>query len=64
MKTQINHAEYMKKVRTLDEASLRYIIKDCQDALNNFPNCEKSGYYADEISYCAMELSRRASMKK
>ena len=54
----------MKKVRTLDEASLRYIIKDCQDALNNFPNCEKSGYYADEISYCAMELSRRASMKK
>jgi hypothetical protein len=64
MKNQINHAAYMKKVKTLDDASLRYIIADCQEALNNFPNGEKAGYYADEINYCAMELSRRASSKK
>jgi hypothetical protein len=61
---QINHAEYMKKVKTLTEASLRYIIQDCQEAINAMPNGEKAGYYADEISYCAMELSRRASSKK
>lgn len=64
MKNQINHTEYMKKVKSLDDASLRYIIKDCQEALNNFPNGNKAGYYADEIHYCAMELSRRASTKK
>jgi hypothetical protein len=64
MKIQINHAEYMKKVKTLDETTLRFIIKDCQEALNNFPNGEKAGYYADEINYCCMELSRRASTKK
>jgi dTDP-4-amino-4,6-dideoxygalactose transaminase len=60
---QINHGEYMKKVKTLTEESLRYIIKDCQEAITAMPNGEKAGYYADEINYCAMELSRRASTK-
>ena len=61
---QINHSEYMKKVKTLTEESLRYIIKDCQEAINAMPNGEKAGYYADEIHYCSMELARRASTKK
>ena len=60
---QINHGEYMKKVKTLTEESLRYIIKDCQEAITAMPNGEKAGYYADEIHYCSMELSRRASTK-
>lgn len=60
---QINHKEYMKKVKTLTNESLRYIIQDCQEALTAMPNCEKAGYYQDEIHYCAMELSRRASTK-
>jgi len=61
---QINHNEYMKKVKTLTDESLRYIIKDCQEAISAMPNGEKAGFYADEIHYCAMELSRRASSKK
>ena len=61
---QINHTEYMKKVKTLTDDVLRYIIKDCQEAINAMPNGEKAGYYADEISYCSMELARRASSKK
>ena len=56
---QINHTEYMKKVKTLPYESLLYIIKDCQETLAVNPNCEKAGYYADEIHYCAMELKRR-----
>ena len=60
---QINHAEYMKKVKTLTEESLRYIIKDAQEAMEAMPNNTKNGYYADEINYCCMELSRRASTK-
>ena len=43
----------------MSETSLRYVIKDCQEALNAMPESEKAGHYADEISYCAMELNRR-----
>jgi hypothetical protein len=49
----------MKKVRALPLESLLYIIKDCQETLSINPDCEKAGYYADEIHYCAMELKRR-----
>lgn len=58
--TQINHSEYIKKTRKMTEAELRYIIKDCQEALRAMPENPKAGYYADEINYCVMELHRRA----
>lgn len=54
----------MKKVKTLSEDSLRFIIKDCQEALTAMPNSPKAGWYADEISYCSMELTRRKNIKK
>jgi len=57
--TQINHAEYMRKVRGLSEESLMYIIRDAQAAIKAMPDGHKAGYYADEIHYCSMELSRR-----
>lgn len=60
---QINHADYQKKVKKLSDDVLRYIIKDCQEALKNMPNSPKAGYYADEISYCSMELNRRKNKK-
>jgi hypothetical protein len=56
----MDHNGYIKKTRTMSEASLRYVIKDCQLALEAMPNSGKAGHYADEISYCAMELNRRA----
>jgi hypothetical protein len=59
MKNQINHSEYIAKTKKMDEATLRFIIKDCQEALKALPNCDKAGYYQDEICYCAMELKRR-----
>lgn len=58
-KVQINHSEYMEKVKHMSHASLMYTIKDCQQAIRNMPENPKSGYYADEISYCAMEIRRR-----
>ena len=58
---QIDHTEYPKSLRKKSDESLRYIIKDAQEALFLFPECDKSGYYADEINYCAMELKRRAA---
>ena len=57
---QINHTEYPKSLRSKSDESLRYIIKDAKEALFLFPECDKSGYYADEINYCSMELARRA----
>ena len=57
---EINHTEYPKSLRNKSDDSLRYIIKDAQEALFCFPQSDKSGYYADEINYCAMELQSRA----
>jgi DNA modification methylase len=61
---QMNHTEYMKKVKKLSEESLRYIIKDCREAMEALPENPKNGYYADEIHYCAMELFRRKNALK
>ncbi len=61
------HSEYQAKLKArkedgsyvYDDASLKYIIKDCNDALDAFPENPKAGQYADEIHYCATELRRR-----
>lgn len=56
---QINHSDYQKKVKTLSIESLRFIIRDCQEAINAMPNNPKNGFYQDEIHYCVMELNKR-----
>ena len=45
-------------------AELLYTIKDCKAALAAMPDGYKSGYYADEINYCASEIFRRKSIKE
>jgi hypothetical protein len=54
----------MKKVKSLCEDSLRYIIQDCREAIEAMPNNPKNGYYADEIHYCSMELVKRKNKVK
>jgi hypothetical protein len=61
---EINHAEYPKKLKRLDEDSLRYIMKDAHEAMTANPEGPKAGYYADEINYCADELARRKEKLK
>ena len=56
---QINHTQYQIKVKSLSSESLRFIIKDCKEAINAMPNNPKNGYYQDEIHYCVMELNKR-----
>jgi len=60
----MNHSEYIKKTKKMSLESLKFVIKDCQEALEANPNCEKSSYYADEICYCGMELKRRQQQKE
>ena len=61
---QINHSEYMKKVKALSEESLNFIIKDCHEAIQALPDNPKNGYYMDEIHYCSMELVARKNKGK
>lgn len=53
------HSEYMAKVKTLPNESLRYIIEDCRNAMHAMPDNPKWGQYADEVHYCHMEINRR-----
>ena len=55
----IDHNEYPKKLKTKNVVELRYIIKDCKEAIAAMPDNLKNGYYADEINYCVMELNSR-----
>ncbi len=59
--TEINHTEYPKTLKGRSEDALRYTIKDANEAMLAMPEGHKAGYYADEIHYCAMELTRRAA---
>jgi len=62
--SQMNHSAYIKKVKTLSEDSLKYIIKDCRESIDAIPNNPKNGYYMDEIHYCSMELLNRKNKGK
>ena len=55
----MNHVEYKRKLKGMSEASLRFTIADCKEALKALPDCDNSSYYSDEIIYCGMELSAR-----
>ena len=59
MKT-MNHREYQLSLRHKSVEMLRFIIKDASEAIRAMPEGENAGYYADEISYAAMELFKRS----
>ena len=53
--------EYMSK-KTDDQ--LRYIIKDCKEAIEAMPEGKKAGYYQDCVLECQDELNRRRKSSK
>ena len=55
----MNHTQYPKSLKSKTVQELRYIIKDCQEAITANPPNPNNGYYADEINYAGMELKRR-----
>lgn len=61
---QMDHAAYMKKVRGMSEEALRFTIRDAKAAMAANPHNDNNSYYADEVSYCAMELERRDGDRK
>ncbi|MFK5281825.1 hypothetical protein ACI3PL_19935, partial [Lacticaseibacillus paracasei] len=55
----IDHTTYPKQLKLKSLESLRFIIRDCQDAIAANPENPKNSKYADEIAYCGMEIKRR-----
>jgi hypothetical protein len=55
----MNHSTYPKMLRSKDESSLRFIIKDAKEAIEANPTNPNNSYYADEVIYAAAELRRR-----
>lgn len=62
---QINHETYPKSLKDKTPETLRAIIADCKAAIAANPDAEKvrSGYYEDEICYCADELNKRKAQR-
>lgn len=55
----MNHGKYQKRLRGLDVISLRFIIKDANEAITANPTNPNNSYYADEVIYAAQELRNR-----
>jgi len=60
----MDHKAYPLALRKKSDADILYIIRDANEALAAHGKNLKAGYYADEISYCAMEMQRRMAESK
>tara|TARA_B100000475_G_scaffold199922_1_gene183185 strand:- start:290 stop:526 length:237 start_codon:yes stop_codon:yes gene_type:complete len=56
------HTDYIAKTKIMDEQSLRFVIADCQEAINANPETPKAERYRDEILYCVQEMRRREAI--
>ena len=55
----IDFAATARIAKRKSNACLGFAIRDCQQAIDAFPDGLKAGYYADEISIYAGELTSR-----
>jgi hypothetical protein len=55
----MRHAEYMKALKSKSISELKHIIRDASEARDAMPDGPNAGFYADEVSYAAMELNSR-----
>ena len=53
------HSEYQATCKKRDLESLRYVLWDCRAAMAANPDNPKCEQYADEVSYCGMEIHQR-----
>ena len=58
------HSEYIANTKNLPLESLKYIAKDCKNAIDAMPDNPKAMQYWDEIHYCSMEIRRRQNEVK
>lgn len=53
------HSWYQRVCQKRRPESLHHVMRDCAAAMKANPDNPKCDQYADEIHYCAMELSKR-----
>jgi len=63
MNKVMDHNKYPKSLRKLSDNMLRYIAKDCREAIKAYPENPNNGYYQDEINYIVSEIYRRESKR-
>lgn len=56
---KMDHAAYMKKVRTMTYLELAYTWEDASGAAEAMPEGPNYDYYRDEAIYCSQEIRRR-----
>jgi hypothetical protein len=54
-----DHDATIKRFKTLSDDALKYIAKDCQQAIDAFADNPKNSEYMDTIHYANMELVSR-----
>lgn len=55
----MDHAKYQRQLKDKSVESLRFIIRDCREAIQANPENPNNGYYTDEIHYVYAEIKRR-----
>ena len=55
----MDHKAYPKNLKSKDIDSLLFIIRDCCQVLNAWPDHPNSRYYMYEMQYCRIEISNR-----
>jgi len=58
----MDHSKYLQDIKSWDIAQLYYVRDDAAKARDAMPDGINSGYYADEVHYCGMEIRRRQSI--
>ncbi len=59
MLKKMDHDKYQRDLKRKTDDELRYIIKDAREAEEANPQGPNAGYYADEVNYASMELTKR-----
>ncbi len=59
-----NHTQAMNYVRHLTDEQARFVMLDCQAAIEANPDNKKAGHYKDIALYCGMKLQRNSNMLK
>lgn len=60
----LDFSAWKKYMEDKTDDQLKYIIKDCKEAIEAMPEGKKVNYYTDCILECQDELKRRREKKK
>lgn len=60
-KGEIDHVNYPLRLKNKTIAEIKFIINDCKEVFEVWPDHPSSSYYLDEINYCVNELNRRGA---